>query len=64
MSETEIPIEPIRLSKKLSKLPRISVTTRAAPSNSIARSSGLAFGVTSPRKLSEAFQVKRFTTKD
>jgi hypothetical protein len=43
---------------ELAKLPRLTITKRAAPSKKAAMAPGVAYSVTSIRKATEAFAVK------
>ncbi len=59
MNRSDAAPSKVQLSDRLSKLPRISATPRAAPNSNAARSKDIAYEVTSPKKLSDAFSLKR-----
>lgn len=53
----------VKVGPLLSKLPRLTVTARAAPNRKAAESVNAAYGITTAKKLTEAFAVKSNLTK-
>jgi hypothetical protein len=60
----ELPMKPdegtkVKVSDRLSRLPRFRVTSKPAPNAKAARVNDTAYEITSPRRLSEALALKK-----